>query len=145
MLMLEKESESGVIDLPEDEPEIIKLLIQYLYEAEYSPILPTGGRDTSAAAPPREPSYHYDFPHSCRGGSDHPMFGRPILCMKINVCPHHTCADDDAWSICCQNFSCERCEAPSPAPPPPLHLLPVKPKISYSTQRCMRPATNTRS
>lgn len=119
--MLEKESESGVIDLPEDEPEIIKLLIQYLYEAEYSPVLPTGGQDTSVAAPPREPGYQYDFPHSCRDGSDHPgsLFVRTIPCMKRNICPHHTCAADDAWSICCQNFSCERCEAPSPAPPPP--------------------------
>ncbi|KAG9186237.1 hypothetical protein G6011_02793 [Alternaria panax] len=35
-----KETGSGTIDLPEDEPSIIKLLIHYLYFGEYEPRLP---------------------------------------------------------------------------------------------------------
>ncbi|KAJ6191983.1 hypothetical protein J3E72DRAFT_399462 [Bipolaris maydis] len=35
-----QETESGILNLPEDEPETVKLLIQYLYEGEYEPQLP---------------------------------------------------------------------------------------------------------
>ncbi|KAJ4317373.1 hypothetical protein N0V94_004976 [Neodidymelliopsis sp. IMI 364377] len=34
---------SGIFDLPEDEPEVVKLLVQYLYEGEYDPALPLEG------------------------------------------------------------------------------------------------------
>ncbi|XP_014550230.1 hypothetical protein COCVIDRAFT_21254 [Bipolaris victoriae FI3] len=35
-----KETKSGTSNLPEDEPETARLLIQYLYEREYEPQLP---------------------------------------------------------------------------------------------------------
>ncbi|KAJ6284184.1 hypothetical protein J3E71DRAFT_390632 [Bipolaris maydis] len=35
-----QETKSGILDLPEDEPETVKLLIQYLYERGYEPQLP---------------------------------------------------------------------------------------------------------
>ncbi|KAI5377061.1 hypothetical protein J4E82_004144 [Alternaria postmessia] len=68
-----KESESSIIDLPEDEPTIIKLLIQYLYEGEYEPLLPDDeSREALLAArigrPKHDPhgrAYSYQFPHSC--------------------------------------------------------------------------------
>ncbi|KAI4633805.1 uncharacterized protein J4E87_000971 [Alternaria ethzedia] len=34
-----KESQNDAIDLPEDDPAIVRRLIQYLYEAEYTPLL----------------------------------------------------------------------------------------------------------
>ncbi|KAI4639934.1 hypothetical protein J4E93_008733 [Alternaria ventricosa] len=38
-----KFAESDIIDLPEDESAIVKLLVQYLYEGEYEPFLPDTG------------------------------------------------------------------------------------------------------
>ncbi|KAF2867321.1 hypothetical protein BDV95DRAFT_502708, partial [Massariosphaeria phaeospora] len=35
-----KEADEALVDLPEDDPSIIKLLVQYLYEAEYAPVSP---------------------------------------------------------------------------------------------------------
>lgn len=45
--MWKKETQDSIISLPEDEPEIVELLMQYLYEGEYNPVLfsdaaPTG-------------------------------------------------------------------------------------------------------
>lgn len=109
--MLRKETESGVIDLPGDEPEITKLLVQYLYEAEYNPVLPTDSQvRTSTAAPPQEAGYKYDFPHSCQNGTS-PSDWFDDTCTE-KVCPHHTCADHQPWAnYCCQNFTCELCKA----------------------------------
>lgn len=39
-----QEASAGVIDLAEDEPPIIKLLIQYLYEGDYDPKASTKSR-----------------------------------------------------------------------------------------------------
>jgi hypothetical protein len=115
--MLEKEAKSGVIDLPEDEPEVIRLLIQYLYEAEYNPVLPTGVQgEISVATPPRDAGYHYDFPHSCRGANR--VVNNTVLsvsCTKRTVCPHHACGA--ACRFDCHYFSCEICTAPSSLPP----------------------------
>ncbi|KAH6840411.1 hypothetical protein B0T12DRAFT_459647 [Alternaria alternata] len=92
-----KESESGIVDLPEDEPTIVKLLIQYLYEGEYDPLLPDGeasralsstGARTQTSRPKHDLDglpYSYDFPH---------------------------------------NFNCEEC---NPSPPLPLTPLPSTP------------------
>ncbi|KAI4674179.1 uncharacterized protein J4E84_010792 [Alternaria hordeiaustralica] len=35
-----KETEQGSVDLPEDEPAIVKLMMQYIYQGEYDPALP---------------------------------------------------------------------------------------------------------
>lgn len=115
LLMLRKETESGVVNLSGDEPEITKLLVQYLYETEYHSGLPTGSQvKTSTTAPPREVGYHYDFPHSC--DADSSGWGG-FSCTKKHVCPHHRCADT-TWDICCLDFSCKFCTAPSTRSPP---------------------------
>ena len=118
MLMLKKESESGVVDLPEDEPEIIKLLIQYLYEAEYNPVLPTGSQVKAyAVALLYRSSYQDNFPHSCKDGDDpNNIFVSAFSCRK-RLCSHHTC--NESRGTCCQNFSCELCTAPSAPLSPP--------------------------
>jgi hypothetical protein len=118
-----KEAESGVINLPEDEPEIVKLLIQYLYEGEYEPLLPDS--ESSIAPPPvkigaprpiRSPDgdiYSYNFPHTCRGNA------------HSYICPHHTCivSTGSPYRIhsCTKrdfnNFNCEECKPTTPPLP----------------------------
>ncbi|KAF1937280.1 hypothetical protein EJ02DRAFT_412596 [Clathrospora elynae] len=46
-----KESQDGIIELPMDDPATVKLLMQYLYECEYDPILPPGSDLQVHAAP----------------------------------------------------------------------------------------------
>ncbi|KAF2655628.1 hypothetical protein K491DRAFT_716060 [Lophiostoma macrostomum CBS 122681] len=80
-----KEAEDGRVDLPEDEPEIVRLLVQYLYEAEYDP----HGLDE----PPKE--------HTCHSFGDH--------CNTPNVCKHHQCGVAFECSYSCQRFICIEC------------------------------------
>ncbi|KAI4639935.1 hypothetical protein J4E93_008734 [Alternaria ventricosa] len=49
-----KETEQGSVDLPEDEPAIVKLMMQYIYEGEYDPALPDNelGGSTKITVPP---------------------------------------------------------------------------------------------
>ncbi|KAF2846094.1 hypothetical protein T440DRAFT_511103 [Plenodomus tracheiphilus IPT5] len=119
-----KESQSGTIELPEDEPAVVKLLVQYLYEGEYEPLLPANDRAGTmhaAIAKPRRPTvddkgnvYNYGFPHYCG------LLGRK--CHAPNLCPHHTCKmeylNGYGCNFRCQAFICAECNNP-PQPPPP--------------------------
>ena len=100
-----KESEKGEIDLPDDEPAIVKLLIQYLYEGEYDPVLPANGlaETLQTPRPARNLNYTYSFPHTCEGQ------GR--YCYDYNICPHHTCKRQtmDDCSFLCKEFDCKEC------------------------------------
>jgi hypothetical protein len=110
-----KEAESGVINLPEDEPEIVKLLIQYLYEGEYEPLLPDSESSIAlspvkigAPRPIRTPGgdvYSYDFPHTCSGRA---------RCSRPSICPHHTCIN----GFCCHSSSMFNCGECNPTTPP---------------------------
>jgi hypothetical protein len=108
-----KEAQTGIIDLPEDEPEVVKLLVQYLYEGEYDPPLPLNGEkdtNTTRTLLPARPThtlrgsaYNYNFPHSCvecyqYGGSTG---------TKAYVCPHHICGT--SCNFDCQDFNCLEC------------------------------------
>jgi hypothetical protein len=91
-----------VIDLTGDEPGIVRLLIQYLYEGEYDPTLPDGncmeeGREIIVEGI-KATGYHYKFPHTCvnRGG-----------CPKHNVCQHHLC--HKSCNANCIDFICKTC------------------------------------
>ncbi|KAI4666975.1 uncharacterized protein J4E79_001656 [Alternaria viburni] len=58
-----KESQNDVVDLPEDDPAVVRRLIQYLYEAEYTPLLPdvdsTGSTPfTNKTNRPNQPLLH---------------------------------------------------------------------------------------
>jgi hypothetical protein len=121
-----QDSETKGIDLPEDEPLVVKLMIQYLYEGEYDPELPDGGcMEMVKASLPVPPvttprrkggasgsySYTYGFPHSCsRNG-----FGG----CATELCQHHTCGSNCGMN--CREFTCRHCDpgsAPAPIHPP---------------------------
>jgi hypothetical protein len=117
--ILPKEAESGVINLPEDEPPIVKLLIQYLYEGEYEPLLPDSESSVAlspvkigALRPIRSSGgfiYSYDFPHTCSGNA------------QSYICPHHTCiraaGGFGSSSSSSSKFDCKECNPPTPPPP----------------------------
>lgn len=123
-----KESQDSTIDLPEDRPTTIKLLMQYLYEGEYDPLLPdpdslgTVGKAVAksprpATDPNNRQAYSYKFPHTCcyQGSS----------CNSPFICPHHRCeytgySDNGCCGYSCKGFNCDICN-PSKPPVPSLN------------------------
>jgi hypothetical protein len=111
-----QESSEGKVDLPEDDPAIVKLLIQYLYEGEYEPHVPN---ETTIFSDTMEFSgfqriksdsrskrygqeYTYEFSHTCTHFNDY--------CSRCLVCPHHICSEDCNYT--CQNYICDTCTRP---------------------------------
>ena len=47
---------------------------------------------------PKDPRYHYDFPHTCS----------PHCTMHFKVCPHHSCLKVTCGEAC-QGFVCYQC------------------------------------
>ena len=85
-------------------PNLFKLMVQYMYEAEYDPPLTD---PASAIAKERtykdayDLEYTYDFPHTCVvTGSK---------CFKKTLCPHHTCYKHTC-EFNCEDFVCYECE-----------------------------------
>jgi hypothetical protein len=89
----------GKIDLPDDDPAVVKLFIQFLYEDEYDPKIP---EEATIAYTSRGDGYTYDFPHTC---------GDWCTGWKRNVCPHHYC-DTDIYDIGRHSFVCYICAPP---------------------------------
>ena len=83
----------------------MKLLLQFFYEGEYNPLLPSPDRtDLDEAGKPkltvlRKPGYHYDFPHTCKPHCPEPAY---------MVCPHHHCTPKRCGEKCI-NFICKDC------------------------------------
>ena len=108
-----KETQAGVVNLPEDEPEIVKLLVQYLYEGEYEPFLPSAAVQTSTVAIPtpikrrklssKKQEYNLSFSHTC--------YDRGNDCDSRRLCPHHYCGDECSYT--CRGFACEVCTLPA--------------------------------
>ncbi|CAN9448508.1 unnamed protein product [Alternaria alternata] len=86
-----KEATEGGIHLLEDDPHAVKLLIQFFYESEYDPLLPSPDRyDLDEAGKPKltvlkEHGYHYDFPHTCKSDCPDPAY----RCVNF-ICKHCT-------------------------------------------------------
>ncbi|KZM22844.1 uncharacterized protein EKO05_0001087 [Ascochyta rabiei] len=95
-----KEAEEKCIDLSDNEPAIVKLLIQYLYEAEFDPALPSPEMETENNIPPQ------DTPHTCSRKDKY-------QCSKASryrqVCPHHYCGSQCDFD--CSEFSCGECSS----------------------------------
>lgn len=95
-----------MIDLPADDPHAVKLLIQYLYEADYNP-------PVSAPALKDDVNVNSQAPeHSCPHRH----------CARI-VCRHHLCGLTCVSN--CRGFRCSKCPKPSPTnvSGPPEQLL----------------------
>ena len=125
-----KEVTDGKIDLPEDDPAIVALLITYLYEGEYEPRLSevsaanriVGDMSdfdvvrTDVCAPQHGYNYSYDFPHTCVRRNE----WRCGPYEQRYLCPHHTCQHQCNFD--CQGFICTTCTRPI-AKDNPEHLL----------------------
>lgn len=98
-------TDKETIKLPADEPDVVRRLIQYLYEAEYNPKLPDGSISKHAVKTVpdelRQPDYHYSFPHTCK----------PKCPDYYRICPHHNCTRDTCGEHCV-NFTCKICCPP---------------------------------
>ncbi|KAJ8106542.1 hypothetical protein OPT61_g9463 [Boeremia exigua] len=99
-----QEAQAGTIDLPEDDPETVELLLHFLYGGEYHPGSEQDGAalPTRAVCTPRGYAYTYAFPHVC---SDY-EWGE---CMYI--CPHHRCGDGMTF-FGSNHFTCSICNTP---------------------------------
>lgn len=103
VLTLYQEAAESKVDLPEDDPAIVKLLIQFLYENDYETKDLTIKSDTRAAKAlraSRSPSdfeFLLDFPHTCSGDCRYPFHA---------ICPHHYCTNCNGT---CVNFVCGIC------------------------------------
>ncbi|KAF1848768.1 uncharacterized protein K460DRAFT_393764 [Cucurbitaria berberidis CBS 394.84] len=94
-----REAAESKIDLPEDEPAIIRLLVQFLYECAYDIHPPV--RSLSSSAPQVQPW----FPHSChtRGA----QYSLHFPCKK-ELCEHHICGTHCRSK--CSDFTCSVCD-----------------------------------
>ncbi|PVI05401.1 hypothetical protein DM02DRAFT_686318 [Periconia macrospinosa] len=103
-----KETEDSLIDLPDDDPQIIRLLIHYLYLDDYQITLPKESKQLVCEARPVKNGaglpYTYQFPHTCNTNDDS---------RDIAVCPHHYCHKNpsyrDSGAHLKKKFSCESC------------------------------------
>lgn len=117
------ESDAKSIDLPDEERETVKLLMQFFYEGDYLPII----SDSSLTATPfqtSKPSVFTPqrvFPHTCPPHNPKPQFVFQRGCTMV-LCPHHTCGTHCRTAstgfvparAVCSNFTCSSCPAPAP-------------------------------
>jgi len=124
LLTLIQETEQGSVDLPEDEPAIVKLMMQYIYEGEYDPVLPDNElsgstKVTTLPIPTSTPhqgkgqvksSHTVDsktpqlFPHTCEAYDKYDSYY-----FTHDVCRHHVCGRDCDFT--CRGFTCEECRS----------------------------------
>lgn len=89
----------------DDCPGPVKLMIQYMYEGDYTPKL-SQGPDVNINQP--RPVYDwtgswytYDFPHACdNSGSS---------CSRFLICPHHNC-EQYRCGFSCTAYTCDTCQ-----------------------------------
>ena len=92
-----------MIDLPDDDPATIRLLMRYLYSADYTLCsvgchnADGGCHSQTISGTPKDIFYHHKFPHTCTESS----------CWEHLVCPHHTCGHD--CNDDCNDFTCDEC------------------------------------
>ncbi|CBY02126.1 hypothetical protein LEMA_P009130.1 [Plenodomus lingam JN3] len=96
-----KESSEHKIDLSEDEPELVKRMIQYFYEAEYSPLLPP---------PPNQTIHIQRAPHNCGAIGT----GCRSIEKLRRVCDHHYCGP--VCDFTCHAYCCDKCMDIDPNP-----------------------------
>lgn len=88
-----KEAQESLIDLSKHEPTIVKLLVQYLYESEYDPVLlPNPILPVTNGVAAQEKAHTCD--ESC---CDY----------EYQICSHHHCGSQCSFN--CSNFLCDHC------------------------------------
>lgn len=97
-----QETQTGEIDLPDDDPKAVKLMVQYLYEADYNP----KELEKKELEELYTNEYNYDFPHSCTSYSTGKK-RKTNSCYTTNVCPHHECYEQCNGD--CSKFICAEC------------------------------------
>lgn len=108
-----KETTTGKIDLPDDEPAIVKLVLQYLYEGNYDSAQPNDGpiQSPTSLKSAAFPNSVNEVTHTCV----FEMFGPS--CTEM-TCPHHTCTTTfcrrGGRTLCCMNFRCPICSGSQP-------------------------------
>lgn len=121
-----KEAKEGTINLPEDEPAIIRLLIAYIYKGKYEPALQDPQAPTIVSSTEKEKNRRhalleiaFTFPHTCHAESadSGPMIHR----CKLLLCSHHACSINCSNS--CKGFTCSKCIRDLPDDEPSNHLL----------------------
>lgn len=108
-----KKSENGTVDLHEDSPDVVKCLIQYLYEGEYDPVCRLCAKQSSF-----EFAGNSMFPHNCSTDNWN------NLDCRAELCEHHQC-----YSNCdCDylGYICEECHPKPPAAGPEQLLVHTK-------------------
>jgi hypothetical protein len=121
-----QEAAENKIDLPEDNPAIIDILIRFLYEGEYEPKSPRTIMGHIPLIVPVDERYHQQFPHTCErlGVCEHPRY---------RVCPHHQCSE----------YFCGETVAASSARSAPASRVTTIPAISSSTSSCTKSLIST--
>ncbi|PSN72528.1 hypothetical protein BS50DRAFT_545130 [Corynespora cassiicola Philippines] len=97
LALRKKEAEDGKINLPEDEPAIVKLLMRYLYEADYEPCWDGSSRTTSPSGFKTK---------------------RVKRITRQNQCPYKL-----DWNRDCDDFNCDTCTEHEPTQPAANPLL----------------------
>ncbi|KAI8938333.1 hypothetical protein NX059_005984 [Plenodomus lindquistii] len=97
-----KEAEENKIDLSQSDPAIVKLLVQFIYEAEYAPKL-----STTPVAPGAiidgDRTVVQNVPHRCTTGSCY----ADQDARRLQVCQHHICGKQCNYN--CMSFRCDVC------------------------------------
>lgn len=118
-----QEAEDGNIDLPDDEPDVIRLMIQYLYEGNYAEIILSTNLsedDTIDDESTDESNYSDSEGSSADDGAsiqvEEPIFPHSCNCSDKDghycyeqLCKHHKCGD--IRLDCCSEFTCKACVA----------------------------------
>lgn len=81
--------------MPDDDREAVKLLVQYLYEADYEPKI----SDALVGKIYKASGFSYGFPHNCHSCE--------LYYPDRNICPHHTCGQHCDYD--CHAFACKIC------------------------------------
>ena len=126
------------VDLPDEDPTTFKLLMHFLYEGDYAPILESSVLEDGyhQAMGIRTTPQQAAFPHTCVTSSSHPSPRTIRVRCTEALCYHHTCSVQcntpsaglaNPAPVACVNFTCPECplakDKPSPAVIVPEDLL----------------------
>lgn len=105
ILISQKETQESEIDLSAEDAAIIKLLVQYLYEAEYNPIISMSTVPINHRNQTLPQTASHTCPKSAKQNNWDPYNQNYNQCSWS--CPHHYCGNN--CSRTCEGFLCDKC------------------------------------